>query len=118
VPSNEAKKPRSGVGLNDLLGRTEGVVRTRQGEQRKQSAHAAEAKPVGAQRSEAGNSDNPVPPAPIARSRKVRAAPGRKRKGCGSRQAPSKPSEAQEARHSLVSRAVELIGSYAAQRLS
>jgi hypothetical protein len=77
VPLNEARRPRSGVGLNDLLGRTEGRVRTRQGEQGRQSAHAAEAKPVGAQQSEAGNSDNPVPPAPIARNCKMRAAPCR-----------------------------------------
>jgi hypothetical protein len=56
VPLNEAKKPRSGVGLNDLLGRTEGTARTRQGEQGRQSAHAAEVKPVGAQQSEAGTS--------------------------------------------------------------
>jgi hypothetical protein len=67
VPSNEAKQPRSGVGLNDLLGRTDGVVRAR----------VAEAKPVGTQQSEAGNSDNPVPPAPIVRNRKMRAAPCR-----------------------------------------
>jgi hypothetical protein len=63
VPLNEAKKPRSGVGLNDLLGRTEGGVRTGQGEQGRQSAHAAEAKPVGAQQSEAGQIDDRVTPA-------------------------------------------------------
>jgi hypothetical protein len=109
VTLNEAKKPRSGVGLNDLLGRTDGMVRIRQGEQGRQSAHAAEAKPVGAQRSEVGNSDNPVPPAPVARNHNVRAAPGRKRKECGSRQAPSKPSEEHEGRRLPVSRAVEQI---------
>jgi hypothetical protein len=118
VPLNEAKKPRSGVGLNDLLGRTEGGVRTRQGEQGRQSAHAAEVKPVGAQRSEAGHIDDRVPPAPIARSQKVRAAPGRKRKGCGSRQAPKGLPEEHEGRDSPFSQAVEPIGSYAAQRLN
>ncbi len=109
MPLNEARKPRSGVGLNDLLGRTEGVVRTRQGEQGRQSAHAAEAKPVGAQQSEGGHIDNPVPPAPIVRNHNIQAAPGRKRKGCGSRQAPSKPSEEHDGRHSPVSLAVEQI---------